>query len=49
MDEPLSYCAGNPASRGAPHFDAESGYLDVTNKAFARPQILWTPNRNFVT
>jgi len=38
--EPLGYYVNNPASSDAPHFDAESGYLDVTNKAFARPQMV---------
>lgn len=35
--EPLAYDITDPNAEDAPHFDAEGGYLDVTNKAFARP------------
>lgn len=35
--EPLAYYINDPAHPDAPHFDSKSGYLDVTNKAFARP------------
>ena len=35
--EPLDYYVSDPNSDDAPHFDADRGYLDVTNKAFARP------------
>jgi hypothetical protein len=36
--EPLTYYVSDPADENAPHFDAAAGYLDITNKAFARPQ-----------
>ncbi len=35
--EPLAYAVTDPASDDAPHIDPTSGYLDITNKAFARP------------
>jgi Met-zincin len=35
--EPLAYDITDPKHPDAPHFDAANGYLDVTNKAFARP------------
>jgi hypothetical protein len=38
--ESLSYFVNDPNSPDAPHFDVEDGYFDVTNKAFARPQVL---------
>ncbi len=38
--EPLDYYVNDPASEDAPHFDPENGYLDVTNKAFAKPQLV---------
>ncbi len=38
--EPLAYAVQNPGDDDAPHVDAEGGYLDVTNKAFAKPQLV---------
>lgn len=38
--EPLAYTVQSPGDDDAPHLDAEQGYLDVTNKAFARPQLV---------
>jgi hypothetical protein len=38
--EPLSYTVLDPADPDAPHFDAEQGYFDVTNKAYATPAVI---------
>ena len=38
--EPLGYTVLDPADPDAPHFDAEAGYFDVTNKAFAKPAVI---------
>ncbi|WP_437827292.1 hypothetical protein [Sorangium sp. So ce1153] len=38
--EPLSYTISDPGHPDAPHFDPEEGYFDVTNKAFAVPQLI---------
>ncbi len=38
--EPLAYTVQSPGDDDAPRIDAEAGYLDVTNKAFARPQLV---------
>ncbi len=38
--EPLAYSVNDPNDEDAPHMDIEGGYLDVTNKAFARPQMI---------
>jgi hypothetical protein len=38
--EPLSYTVLDPNDPDAPHFDAEAGYFDVTNKAFAKPAVI---------
>ncbi len=35
--EPLAYSVLDPKHPDAPRFDGENGYLDITNKAFARP------------
>ncbi|APR80315.1 Hypothetical protein A7982_05662 [Minicystis rosea] len=37
---PLAYTVLDPASEDAPHFDADAGYFDVTNKAFAKPAVI---------
>ncbi len=34
---PLAYTVLDPADPDAPHFDADAGYFDVTNKAYAKP------------
>lgn len=36
--EPVAYYVNDPTSDDAPRFDEATGYLDVTNKAFAKPQ-----------
>ncbi len=38
--EPLAYSINDPSNEDAPHLDTEAGYLDITNKAFARPQMI---------
>ncbi|MHB8874034.1 MAG: hypothetical protein ACYC8T_10145 [Myxococcaceae bacterium] len=38
--EPLTYYVNDPADENAPHFDEAEGYLDVTNKAWATPQMV---------
>jgi hypothetical protein len=38
--EPLAYYVNDPGHPDAPVFDAKRGYFDVTNKAFAAPQVL---------
>jgi hypothetical protein len=37
---PLAYTVLDPNDPDAPHFDASSGYFDVTNKAFAKPAVI---------
>lgn len=41
--EPLGYVVNDPTHPDAPHFDPANGYLDVTNKAFAKPQMVAIP------
>jgi len=36
--DPAGYTVLDPASPDAPHFDAQAGYFDVTNKVYATPQ-----------
>jgi hypothetical protein len=38
--EPLKFYVDDPNSPDAPFFDMESGYFDVTNKAFAKPGVV---------
>ncbi len=38
--EPLAYDVTNPSDPHAPVFDLDNGYFDVTNKAFAKPQLV---------
>jgi hypothetical protein len=38
--ESLNYFVSDPYHEDAPHFDVETGYFDVTNKAFATPQLI---------
>ena len=38
--EPLSFYVNDPSDPNAPHFDAETGYFDVTTKAFASPAMV---------
>ncbi|MBL9038883.1 MAG: hypothetical protein JNG84_10235, partial [Archangium sp.] len=42
--EPLAYSINDPADPDAPHFDENGGYLDITNKAFAKPQLVTIPD-----
>ncbi len=41
--DPLSYYVSDPQDPNAPVFEKETGYFDITSKAFATPQILDTP------
>ena len=41
--EPMAYYVNNPQDPDAPHFDANTGYFDVTNKAFAKPGLIDLP------
>ncbi len=38
--EPLAYYVDDPNAPDAPYFDQESGYFDITVKAFARPGVV---------
>jgi len=38
--EPLAYYIQDGTSPDAPHVDLENGYLDITNKAWAKPQMI---------
>lgn len=38
--EPMAFDITDPDDPNAPVFDLENGYFDVTNKAFAKPQIV---------
>ncbi len=38
--EPLAYFVNDPTAENAPHYNPDDGYLDITNKAFARPQLV---------
>ena len=38
--EPLAFDVTDPGDRNAPVFDLDSGYFDVTNKAFAKPAMV---------
>jgi hypothetical protein len=38
--EPLAYDVTDPGDPDAPVFELEAGYFDVTNKAFAQPQMI---------
>jgi hypothetical protein len=41
--EAMAYYVNNPEDPDAPHFDATTGYFDVTNKAFAKPELIDLP------
>jgi hypothetical protein len=45
--DPLSYYVSDPSDVNAPVFEQESGYFDITSKAFATPQIVDTPYGSF--
>lgn len=38
--EPIAYYVNDPKDADAPHFNFETGYFDVTNKAFASPGMI---------
>ena len=38
--ESLGYYVDDPSHEDAPFFDFENGYFDITNKAFAKPQLV---------
>ncbi len=38
--EPLAYDVTDPSDPNAPYFDEQDGYFDVTNKAFAQPEVI---------
>src|SRR5207302_759334 len=38
--EPLAYFVNDPASSDAPRNELDTGYLDITNKAWAKPQMI---------
>ncbi len=42
--DPISYYISDPNSPDAPVFDTANGYFDITNKAFASPQIINDPD-----
>jgi hypothetical protein len=41
--EPLAYNVSDPNAEDAPQYDLKNGYLDVTNKVFASPQMVQLP------
>lgn len=41
--EPAAYSANTPGDPDAPVFDPTTGYFDITNKVFVKPQTLNTP------
>jgi hypothetical protein len=41
--DPLSYTYEDPSDPNAPVYDDANGYLDVTTKVFATPQVVQTP------
>ncbi len=38
--ESLKYYVNDPNDPDAPHFDPDTGYFDITNKAFAKPKMI---------
>ncbi len=47
--EPATYSVSDPASADAQVFEPDQGYFDVTNKVFAKPQVVETPYGTFPT
>lgn len=45
--EAATYSVEDPNSPDAPAFSPEEGYFDITNKVFARPQLIETPYGTF--
>jgi hypothetical protein len=45
--EPVAYSVKDPSDPDAPVFDAKSGYFDITNKVYVKPQVLDTPFGSF--
>lgn len=42
--DPVAYYLNDPSSPDAPVFDTKRGYFDVTNKAYASPQVIHDPD-----
>jgi len=42
--DPIAYYIDDPTSADAPVFDTANGYFDVTNKAYASPQVINDPD-----
>ncbi|MFO0616554.1 MAG: hypothetical protein U0414_28435, partial [Polyangiaceae bacterium] len=38
--DPIAYYVNDPANADAPQFDVAAGYFDITNKAYAAPQVI---------
>jgi len=38
--EPMAYFINDPTDADAPHFEMDTGYFDITTKAFATPQMI---------
>lgn len=47
--EPATYSVADPENPDAPVFEPKSGYFDITNKVFAKPQLVSTPYGTFPT
>jgi hypothetical protein len=47
--EPATYSVADPRNPDAPVFDPETGYFDITNKVFAKPELVTTPYGTFPT
>jgi hypothetical protein len=41
--EPVAYSVEDPSDPDAPVFESKTGYFDVTNKVYVKPQVLSTP------
>jgi hypothetical protein len=42
--DPIGYYVSDPTSPDAPLFDIQNGYLDITTKAYASPQVISDPD-----
>lgn len=45
--EPVAYSVKDPSDPDAPVFESKTGYFDITNKVYVKPQILNTPFGSF--
>ena len=45
--EPVAYSVKDPSDPDAPVFEASTGYFDITNKVYVKPQILETSFGSF--